>query len=346
MKKRLFLPLLLILGVAATAYPQAFPPPGGGVGGGAWGAITGDLSDQTDLQAALDGKLDTSPDDHSLGINTLNVAPVDISTVLSGSTYTLVPNTKYYGTVTGNKTFEISPALNVADVGITLEVQVTGTGTWTVPTLIREGATGSTTTVSVGSTGYFTASFNKDGAGNIRMKDDIPQGQKGYLELARPQRVDGTGALYQNSDASQVYFGQGKFSNSADQAGNFVEYRIIVPEDLDTSVDLRAKFEFRLSNTDTGKHRYVISVADVPDSSSSAGVTGNSVNLDFAGDASGASGDIETVGLTTLTGWKSALTPGHHMVIRIARDGDDGTNDTSTVDSYSGPLEIEYQKTP
>jgi len=38
-----------------------FYPPrttGGGGGGGAWGTITGTLSDQTDLQTALDGKSD------------------------------------------------------------------------------------------------------------------------------------------------------------------------------------------------------------------------------------------------------------------------------------------------
>jgi hypothetical protein len=33
-------------------------PPGGGGGGGTWGSITGTLSDQTDLQAALDAKAD------------------------------------------------------------------------------------------------------------------------------------------------------------------------------------------------------------------------------------------------------------------------------------------------
>ena len=110
------------------------------------------------------------------------------------------------------------------------------------------------------------------------------------------------------------------------------------------SDDLQAKFEFRLSNTDTGKHRYVISMADVANSASSGGTLTNAVNMDFAGDASGASGDIETVGWVTLTGWKAALTPGHHFVIRVARDGDDGTNDTSTVNSYSGPLEIKYSK--
>lgn len=112
---------------------------------------------------------------YTFPLSVLNYTPVNISTVLSGSTYTLVPGTLYYGSITGNKTFAFSPALTSADAPIRWVGQVTGTGTWTVPTLIREGASGSTPSVSVGSTGYFTVAFSKDGAGNIRMVDTIPQ---------------------------------------------------------------------------------------------------------------------------------------------------------------------------
>lgn len=38
------------------------PPKAGGGGGGAWGGITGTLSSQTDLQAALDAKVDLTGD--------------------------------------------------------------------------------------------------------------------------------------------------------------------------------------------------------------------------------------------------------------------------------------------
>lgn len=105
----------------------------------------------------------------------LDFTDVDIATTLVSSTYTLVPGTNYYGVVTGSKTFAFSPSMTVANAPTTLHIQVTGAGTWTVPTLIREGASGSTFSIVVGSTGYFTASFFKTGAGNIRLVDTIPQ---------------------------------------------------------------------------------------------------------------------------------------------------------------------------
>jgi hypothetical protein len=166
-----------------------------------------------------------------------------------------------------------------------------------------------------------------------------------YLILPTPSRCDETGALVQTTAASDVR-GQCKFSNSAADTGNYALYFLTVPEDLDTAVDLKvARWKFRLGGADTGKHRYVISMASVADSAAYAGSFSNAINLDFAGDASGADGDVETVSNVTLTSWKSSLTPGQLFVIKVARDGDDGTNDTSTADSYSGPLVISYQAT-
>jgi hypothetical protein len=164
-----------------------------------------------------------------------------------------------------------------------------------------------------------------------------------YGRFTAPNRVDGTGAVLQ-TDATTAYYGQAKFSNSAAPAGNYVEYRGIVPINLDTAIDLVATFKIRLGGADTGKHRYTISMASVANSASfDAPTLGNAINMDFAGDASGASGDVETV-TATLTGWKAALTPGALWVIRIARAGNDATYDTSTVDSYTGPLIIAYGK--
>lgn len=208
--------------------------------------------------------------------------------------------------------------------------------------ICRDASTGAAVweqIVTPGNTATFTnKTFDASATGNILA-------QKSYLAFSAPGKVDGTGAVLQTADTTQVYFGQALFSNSAAATGNYAEYRTVVPEDVDTSVDLRARFKFRLSNTDTGKHRYVISMASVANSSSSGGSLSNAVNYDFAGDASGASGDIEDAGWVTLTGWKSSLTAGQLFVIRVARSGDDATNDTSTVDSYSGPLVIEYGAT-
>jgi hypothetical protein len=164
-----------------------------------------------------------------------------------------------------------------------------------------------------------------------------------YLILPTPSRCDETGALVQTTAATD-YRGQCKFSNSAADTGNYALYFLTVPEDLDTAVDLKvARWKFRLGGADTGKHRYVISMASVADSAAYAGSFSNAINLDFAGDASGADGDVETVSNVTLTSWRTSLTAGQLFVVKVARDGDDGTNDSSTADSYSGPLVLYYQ---
>lgn len=166
----------------------------------------------------------------------------------------------------------------------------------------------------------------------------------GYFYLSHPHLVDGTGATI-GTTATAIDYGHATFTNSTDQASNYVEYRTQCPDDFDSSVDVQACLKIRLTGADTGKHRYVLSMVCQGDSASATGTVANAVNLDFAGDASGASGDVETVGYTTLTGWKAAMTAGQLWVIRLARDGDDGTNDTSTVNSTELLLTLKYGKT-
>lgn len=167
--------------------------------------------------------------------------------------------------------------------------------------------------------------------------------QYGYIELTRPHRADGTGATI-GSTATALDYGHGTFSATADQAGNYVEYRLVVPEDFDSSVELQAYFKFKLNGNDTGKHRYVLSTVAQADSSSASGTPTTAINLDFTGDASGATDDIESIDFTTLTGWAATLTAKRLWVIRLARDGDDGTNDTSTTSSTEMSLVIKYGK--
>lgn len=168
------------------------------------------------------------------------------------------------------------------------------------------------------------------------------QGVKGYIVLASPFDCDGTGTKIYTNDNSKTYFGQAQFNNAADQTANYCDYYITVPEDFDSAVDWKVeRFKFQLSAADTGTHRYIISLSSVADSAAYSGSLGNAVNLDFAGDASGAQGDVETVANVTLTAWKSNMTKGQLLVIRVARDGNDAA-DASTVDSYSGPIVISY----
>ena len=76
----------------------------------------------------------------------------------------------------------------------------------------------------------------------------------------------------------------------------------------------------------------------------------NPINLPFAADGSGASGDIEDTGLVTLTSWGAAMTAGQLLVVRVGRDGGNEaagctSGAGSTVTSYSGPLVLQYSST-
>lgn len=192
--------------------------------------------------------------------------------------------------------------------------------------------------VDVSSTQTLTGkTFDSQGTGNVlKFLDEV--------HLVTPHQVDNTGATRVTTEGAT--YGHATFSNSADKAGNYVIYRFRVPFDLDTGTDLSANFTFRLGGADTGKHAYEISMADVADSAGADSPTfSNAVAMNFAGDASGASADVESTGYTTLTSWRSSLTAGHILVIKLSRDGDDGTNDTSTVNSTDVELSIKYGRT-
>lgn len=175
--------------------------------------------------------------------------------------------------------------------------------------------------------------YDTQGTGNVfKMLDTI--------QLTHPHNCDGTGATI-STTATAIDYGRATYSNSADQAANYCEYRITVPFDIDTSVELTGRIQFRLGNTDTGTHRYVLSTVTQADSSAAAGTPGTAINLDFAGDGSGASGDIESVGFTTLTGWAATMTADRLLVIRLARDGN-ATEDGSSVNSTVMNLILKY----
>jgi len=164
-----------------------------------------------------------------------------------------------------------------------------------------------------------------------------------YVQLVEPDNGDGTNALRVTTEGAT--YGHFTFSNSVAKASNFVLYRMRVPDDMDSAVDWACSFSFRLGGADTGSHSYAISMADVAQSAGADLPTfTNEVVLSFAGDASGASGDMEQTpasGYTTLTSWRTSLTAGHIMVIKVARDGG-AAGDTSTVNSTDINLTIRY----
>jgi hypothetical protein len=177
--------------------------------------------------------------------------------------------------------------------------------------------------------------FDVEGAGNVLKS-------WGYIVLTHPH-LCAAGAPMQTTSTSNTY-GQCKFGNATDKATNYAEYYLTVPADIDTSVDLTAIFKFKLDNADTNDHEYEISMDGVADSAAYAGSLANAVSLTYTADASGAQYDVESTTETTLTDWKANVSAGQLWVIRLARDGDHAS-DSSTVDSYTGPLVIKYKKT-
>jgi len=163
--------------------------------------------------------------------------------------------------------------------------------------------------------------------------------KKEYIVLTHPHSFEGTGAVPATTNTTP-YFGQAVFAAAGGVATNYVEYTLTVPEDIDTGVNLKVeRFKFRLGAADTGAHTYVLTMVSGADSSTYDSPTlGQTVNLTFAGDASGASGDVETISNVILTNWNSNVTAGQLWRIRLARDG----SDASTAISFSGPLVISY----
>lgn len=176
-------------------------------------------------------------------------------------------------------------------------------------------------------------------ANRLVMTDGSKLLSNGYvferLLIRGADMVQGTNSSIDTTSTARTYASV-KYSGSTDQLANYADYTFIVPSDYNNSVDwILSGLADRLSAADTGKRRYVISLAVVAASASADSPTfGNAINIDMTADASGASADLEkNVSGITLTGWKTAVAAGDVIIIRLARDGDDGTNDTSTVDS-------------
>lgn len=171
--------------------------------------------------------------------------------------------------------------------------------------------------------------------------------QTKYAVLTNPQYCDETGALLQTTKTAGAKFGQCLMSNIADKTGNYAVYEWVVPPDIDTSIDLTARIYYRLGGADTAAHAYKLSLSSIAASASAAGSFGQEIAFNAAADGSGADGDIEITpalasAMATLTDWKSNITAGQLLLIKLARDGDDGTNDASTTDSYTNKVVISY----
>ena len=172
--------------------------------------------------------------------------------------------------------------------------------------------------------------------GNVLKFRSLPQ-------FTSPLRVDGTNCTI-GTTVTAIGYGLGTFSNSVDQANNWMEFRIMVPTDWDISVEPLIRI-VDMTGADVSTRRYVASMASVASSGAATGTLTNAINVDFPADATAVSGDTFTSASTPLTNWGSGCTPGQLLVIRIARDGDAATVDVSAVNSTVLAIEIAYGST-
>lgn len=209
----------------------------------------------------------------------------------------------------------------------------------TGPTTNLVAAAEGTDYASAGSTNTFTyKTYDAAAAGNVLK-------QIKSLKFLFPRLIDGAGCTYPNTnDFTANTFMVPLFSGTAATNANYCRFAVRVPNDIDTSVDLTASLTISLSAGDTGTNVYQVGMISIANSAAAAGTAANFVSLVIPGDASGASGDVESVSGVTLTSWKSNVTAGQWWLIELRRAGDNAL-DNSTVASYLRELEIFYTST-
>jgi hypothetical protein len=164
------------------------------------------------------------------------------------------------------------------------------------------------------------------------------------LKFNFPRYVDGTGCTIPNTnDFTADTFMVPLFSNSGASNANYMRFAVRVPWDLDTSADLTASLTVANKTSNSGDQQYHIGMVCTP-SDGAIGSIANKVPFLLGGILLGTSGYIQTKDGITLTGWKSALTPGQWWLIELGRGGSD-PHDPSSTDTYFKELEISYKST-
>lgn len=119
-----------------------YPEPVGGGGGADWGDIGGTLSDQTDLQAELNGKQDVLSAGYGVDIAS-NVVSSDFATGNTASSYTLaVSNDNQWMDLTGSGTINITcPPESSVNLGAKFNHVISNYSSGTVTIVAGSGVT-------------------------------------------------------------------------------------------------------------------------------------------------------------------------------------------------------------
>jgi hypothetical protein len=168
-----------------------------------------------------------------------------------------------------------------------------------------------------------------------------------YDKWVFPQLADEVGAIITTNNAASSLNGHATFSGSAATNANWVVYEWVVPDDIDTAVDLKvARFKFTTAGTSTSSATFNIGMQDIADSADQETISlanfSNWVAMATGTLTSPAAKDGFTISATTLTSWKSNLTAGHTVHIMICRDGANDANNDAMTDKF---LVISYGRT-
>jgi hypothetical protein len=161
-----------------------------------------------------------------------------------------------------------------------------------------------------------------------------------YENFAFPMRADMTGAIISTNDPSAAGFAHATFSGSGATNANWVEYDWIVPDDIDTSINLKiARWQIKTAGTSTSAATWSFGMADVADSAPADPTSFSNFVLFQITPSSAAANDVFTASSITLTNWSGAITAGHRLKIRVARDGSGDANNDAMTDLW---LTISY----
>jgi hypothetical protein len=169
-----------------------------------------------------------------------------------------------------------------------------------------------------------------------------------YINLVAPHLCGAGLSSNVDGECTNETYGQAKFSATADKATNYVAYRIIIPPDMDTAQDITLE-SFAVIYDDAGTNanteRYIISMEVIGTGEDFTGTLAREVNIDITESTGDAAGDLKLFTTqTTLTSWRTDLSgnEGKIWLIRVARDADDGTYDTSTAETFTSNICLRY----
>lgn len=218
--------------------------------------------------------------------------------------------------------------------GVTPATVTTGAGNLTALAIAANSAGGFVT--DTGTATFTGKTYDAAATGNVLK-------QTAQLNLQRPDYGDGIGAVPQTNAFNVSGLMHYTFSGNAETNANYVVYEFDCPSDLDTTVEITARFAFLSGGTDADNYVFHLTYGQVAPGTAYPTGTGIATSpiVMTVTPTTAANGDFQTSGEVTLTGWAAALTPGRAMTLRIARlqnTQDDGARDVQLVITYGSTL--------